>query len=179
MNEHVNSGEGQPLTLRWRREQGWLRIALNGELDTDGVAHLVDCIDTACAVSPRLDAVQVDLVQLSFVDLRGLRGLAAACRKLEQVADSLQVSGASEQLRRLVQISHLTIPGLIEPVPARPRSQNMLSVAAQTNTMHWFGDPVQNEHGGSPPCSPLLLRPSASANWPGPWDAPPSSTPSA
>lgn len=141
MNNKVNSEVWQPFTLRWSWEDGSLRITLKGELDLDGVARLADCIDTASAVSPRLDAVQVDLGELSFVDLGGLRGLAAACRKLQQVADAVQVSGASDQLLRLAQISHLTIPGLAEVGASRHRPDEIVSVASRPSAQRDPGDP--------------------------------------
>jgi anti-anti-sigma factor len=135
MNDSINSREAQSFTLSWEWEDGSLLVVLKGELDLDGVAGLADGIDTACAVSPRLDAVDVDLAQLSFVDLSGLRGLAAACLKLQHVADALQVRGASDQLLRLLHISHTTVPGLAEPVPLRPRSHKMPNVASGTRDL--------------------------------------------
>jgi anti-anti-sigma factor len=122
---------GEPLTVRWHWVGGSLRINLSGELDADGGQRLAGCIDTATAVTPRLDRAQVDLTELSFVDLAGLRALAAACQRLQVASRALGLYGAPDRLLRLMQATGVTVPGLVQPLPPKPQP-HLLDAASPT-----------------------------------------------
>ena len=92
------------LTIRVRREPGYVVVAVAGEVDIATVAQLRERL-AALAVSGV--PLVADLDQVSFMDATGLGALAGAAREATEHGTSLHVVCARPQTRRLFRVTGL------------------------------------------------------------------------
>jgi anti-sigma B factor antagonist len=92
------------LTIRARREPGYVVVTVAGELDIATVDRLRHRLAALAAGGVPLVA---DLDQVSFVDATGLGALAGAAREAAEHGTSLHVVCARQQTRRLFRITGL------------------------------------------------------------------------
>ncbi|HMC40289.1 MAG TPA: STAS domain-containing protein [Acidimicrobiales bacterium] len=90
-----------------------LGVDLAGELDVVWAPRLTECMEGVLAAPLAIDEAVVDLSALEFVDLIGLRSLAAACFRLRDVSGALEVRGAGKQVLRVIHLSRIHVPGLV------------------------------------------------------------------
>jgi anti-anti-sigma factor len=81
------------------RDAGRVRVRLRGELDLAGAPRLSDKLRSLCA---RGEPVLLDLDELAFIDMSGLRVLLAAAEEASRDGWSFAVTRGSAQVRRLV-----------------------------------------------------------------------------
>jgi anti-anti-sigma factor len=84
------------------------RLIVIGELDLSGVATVEGCVDALVAVRPRPSRVMVDLHELRFVDVVGVRTLVKACWRLRRVG-TLEVLGIQPSVQRVLDLAGLTL----------------------------------------------------------------------
>ena len=97
----------QALTVRVRREPGYVAITVAGEIDFATVSRLqARLLPLAAAGCPLV----VDLNLVSFMDAAGLGALASAARRAAVHGTSLHVVCARRQIRRLFHITGLDLP---------------------------------------------------------------------
>ena len=97
----------QALTMRVRREPGYVTITVAGEIDFATVSRLqARLLPLAAAGCPLV----VDLNLVSFIDAAGLGALASAARRAAVHGTSLHVVCARRQIRRLFRITGLDLP---------------------------------------------------------------------
>jgi anti-sigma B factor antagonist len=92
------------LTIRARREPGYVIVSVAGEVDIATVARLRDRL-TALAVGGL--PLVADLDQVSFIDATGLGALAGAARQAAAHGVSLHVVCSRPQTRRLFRVTGL------------------------------------------------------------------------
>jgi anti-sigma B factor antagonist len=92
------------LTIRARREPGYVIVSVAGEVDIATVARLRERL-TALAVGGL--PLVADLDQVSFIDATGLGALAGAARQAAAHGVSLYVVCSRPQTRRLFRVTGL------------------------------------------------------------------------
>jgi anti-sigma B factor antagonist len=92
------------LTIRARREPGYVIVSVAGEVDIATVARLRERL-TALAVGGL--PLVADLDQVSFIDATGLGALAGAARQAAAHGVSLHVVCSRPQTRRLFRVTGL------------------------------------------------------------------------
>ena len=95
---------GEAMTIRARREPGYVVVTVAGEVDIATVAQLRERL-AALAVSGV--PLVADLDQVSFIDATGLGALAGAAREATEHGTSLHVVCARPQTRRLFRVTGL------------------------------------------------------------------------
>jgi anti-sigma B factor antagonist len=95
---------GKALTIRARREPGYVVVTVAGEIDIATVAQLRERL-AALAVSGV--PLVADLDQVSFIDATGLGALVGAAREAAEHGTSLHLVCAQPQTRRLFRITGL------------------------------------------------------------------------
>lgn len=95
---------GKALTIRARREPGYVVVTVAGEVDIATVAQLRERL-AALAVSGV--PLVADLDQVSFIDATGLGALAGAAREATEHGTSLHLVCAQPQTRRLFRVTGL------------------------------------------------------------------------
>jgi anti-anti-sigma factor len=78
-------------------------LELIGELDIAGVDRLRDVLESL-RCSPALSVI-LDLAKLSFVDVSGIRVLAAGCGRLRGAGVEVCVRDPQDQFRRLAALA--------------------------------------------------------------------------
>jgi anti-anti-sigma factor len=78
-------------------------VELMGELDIAGVDRLREVLESL-RCSPILSVI-LDLAQLSFVDLSGLRMLAAGCGRLRGAGVAVRVRDPQDQFHRMAALA--------------------------------------------------------------------------
>lgn len=117
----------QALTIRVRREPGYVIVTVAGEIDFGTVSRLqARLLALVGAGGPLV----VDLDQVSFIDAAGLGALAGVARRAAVHGTSLQVVCARRQTRRLFGITELdrVIPlasTLAEALQVRPAGPHL------------------------------------------------------
>ena len=115
------------LTIRARREPGYVIVSIAGEVDIATVARLRERL-TALAVGGL--PLVADLDQVSFIDATGLGALAGAARQAAAHGSSLHVVCSRPQTRRLFRVT-----GLDRQVPlARDLAEALGALAAGQET---------------------------------------------
>jgi anti-sigma B factor antagonist len=84
---------------------GRVRLSLDGHLDSANAAELARRIH--CVRSAGHRRLELDLTQLGYFDAAGLAVLMSARRKFLGERDSLVLRGASEHLRKVLDITGL------------------------------------------------------------------------
>jgi len=92
------------LTIRARREPGYVIVAVAGEVDIATVARLRERLSVLAAAGVPLVA---DLDQVSFIDATGLGALVGAAREAAAHGTSLHVVCTRPQTRRLFRVTGL------------------------------------------------------------------------
>jgi anti-sigma B factor antagonist len=111
------------LTIRARREPGYVIVSVAGEIDIATVARLRERL-FALAVGGL--PVVADLDEVSFIDATGLGALAGAARQAAAHGVSLHVVCARPQTRRLFRVT-----GLDRQVPlARDLAEALVALEA-------------------------------------------------
>jgi anti-anti-sigma factor len=81
------------------RDAGRVRVRLRGELDMAGAPTVNDRLRR---LRERDEPVLLDLDELSFIDMSGLRALLAAAEEASRDGRSFTVTRGSPQVRRLI-----------------------------------------------------------------------------
>jgi anti-sigma B factor antagonist len=97
----------QALTIRVRREPGYVTVTVAGEIDFATVSRLRTLLFALAAVGYPL-VVDLDLV--SFIDAAGLGALASAARRAAVHGTSLRVVCARRRTRRLFRLTGPDLP---------------------------------------------------------------------
>jgi anti-sigma B factor antagonist len=92
------------LTIRTRREPGYVVVTVVGEVDIATVARLRERLSAVAVAGVPLVA---DLDQVSFIDATGLGALAGAAREAAAQGTSMYVVCARPQTRRLFRVTGL------------------------------------------------------------------------
>jgi anti-sigma B factor antagonist len=92
------------MTIRARREPGYVIVSVAGEIDIATVDRLRQRLSALAAAGVPLVA---DLDQVSFIDATGLGALAGAARQAAAHGVSLHVVCARPQTRRLFRVTGL------------------------------------------------------------------------
>jgi anti-sigma B factor antagonist len=92
------------LTIRDRREPGYVFVTIAGEVDIATVARLRERL---CALASAGVPLVADLDQVSFIDATGLGGLASAARQAAAQGVSLYVVCAQPRTRKLFKVTGL------------------------------------------------------------------------
>jgi anti-sigma B factor antagonist len=92
------------LSIRARREPGYVIVTISGEVDIATVDRLRDRLS---ALADGGVPVVADLDQVSFIDATGLGALAGAARQAAAQGASLHVVCARSQTRRLFRVTGL------------------------------------------------------------------------
>jgi anti-sigma B factor antagonist len=95
---------GKTLTIRARREPGYVIVSVAGEIDIATVARLRERLAALAVAGLPLVA---DLDQVTFIDATGLGALAGAARQAAAQGTSLHVVCARAQTRRLFRVTGL------------------------------------------------------------------------
>jgi anti-sigma B factor antagonist len=97
-------GEDQ-LRIDVRHEGDRLELRLRGELDLATVPLLEDQIDRAGAQGASM--VVLDLEELEFIDSTGLRAILSASALATEREQEFAVTRGSEQVQRLLSLTHV------------------------------------------------------------------------
>jgi anti-sigma B factor antagonist len=100
---------GDELTIRVRRDRGYVIVAVAGELDIATVTQLRECLSSLAASGRPLVA---DLDRVSFVDSAGISALVGAARRAAAHGASLHAVCAQPHIRRV-----FTLTGLDRQIP--------------------------------------------------------------
>src|SRR5580704_15722078 len=92
------------MTIRTRREPGYVVVTVAGEVDIATVARLRARLSALAAGGVPLVA---DLDQVSFIDATGLGALAGAAREAAALGASMYVVCGRAQTRRLFRVTGL------------------------------------------------------------------------
>lgn len=104
-----------PLVLDAARSGRAARLRIAGELD----AYSAPALSERCRelLDGGVRDLRVDLRDATFIDSSGLRALLLAHRHLRESGGSLRVDDASEPVRRLLEITGLTLQLGLRPSP--------------------------------------------------------------
>lgn len=86
------------------REDGRVRVRLRGELDLAGAPVVAECLRSLRA---RRETVLLDLDELDFIDMSGLRVLLRAAEDASRDGWTLTVTRGSPAVRRLRSLVHV------------------------------------------------------------------------
>jgi len=120
----------EALTIRVRRERGYVIVAVAGEVDIATVTRLSERLFKLAAKGRTL---VVDLDQVRFIDSAGLAALAGAARRAAAHGAGLQVVCARPRTRQLFSLTGLdsriplarTLDGALESLAAaRPPARS-------------------------------------------------------
>ena len=118
---------GKTLTIRARREPGYVIVSVAGEIDIATVARLRARLSALAVGGVPLVA---DLDQVSFIDATGLGALAGAAREAAAQGASMYVVCARPQTRRLFRVT-----GLDRQIPlARDLAEVLVALEAGRGT---------------------------------------------
>jgi anti-sigma B factor antagonist len=103
-----------PFTVSTTRTNGLATVRVRGELDMATEAEFLSGLMAALATGPA--AVVLDLSELSFVDVIGVRALLTACDSCVNQGKQVSVTGAAPRIRRVfalcgVELYAATTPG--------------------------------------------------------------------
>jgi anti-sigma B factor antagonist len=79
------------------------RLALHGELDMSSAPMLVRQLEAAESSRPR--EIVLDLAELSFMDVTGLRTILDAARRARRVGGSLVIANPTPHIIRLLELT--------------------------------------------------------------------------
>lgn len=82
---------------------GWVSIAVEGEVDLATVEDLQEAIDAVLA--DRAEDLVVDLTPSSFMDSTGLKALVMSHRKFDEVGRSFAIAVDGGPISRLIDLS--------------------------------------------------------------------------
>lgn len=82
---------------------GWVSIAVEGEVDLATVEDLQEAIDAVLA--DRAEDLVVDLTSSSFMDSTGLKALVMSHRKFDEVGRSFAIAVDGGPISRLIDLS--------------------------------------------------------------------------
>jgi len=100
-------GSSAELWFEFGEADGATVLFVTGELDMTAAARLSDALTTACSLAE--DRLAVDVSDLAFMDLAGLRGLLSAHnRLLGKGRAGIIVRGASGVVRRIFELTGFT-----------------------------------------------------------------------
>ena len=113
------------LTIRTRRESGYVIVTVAGEIDIATVARLRERLSALAAGGLPLVA---DLDRVSFIDSAGLSALVGAANRAAAYGSSLHVVCAQPKIRQLFRLT-----GLDHRIPlARTLDEAREALAART-----------------------------------------------
>lgn len=101
------SGKHSPLELMEVREAGKVRVRLRGELDLAGAPAVSESLRR---LRERGETVLLDLDELEFIDVSGLRIVMAAAEDARRDGWSFAVTPGSAPVRRLISLVPLDKP---------------------------------------------------------------------
>jgi anti-anti-sigma factor len=106
------SDEHSWLEIREVHDAGRIRVRLRGELDLAGVPTVRDRLRALCE---RGEAVVLDLDELDFIDMSGMRVVFAAAEEASRDGWTFSVTAGSAPVRRLFELvkldGHLPLDG--------------------------------------------------------------------
>ena len=86
------------------RDAGSVRVRLRGELDLASAPRVTECLRR---LSERREQVLLDLDELTFIDMSGLRTLLTAAEDASRDGWALTVTPGSAPVRRLITLAQL------------------------------------------------------------------------
>jgi anti-sigma B factor antagonist len=86
------------------RDAERVRVMLRGELDLAGAPTVAESLRSLCE---RRQPVLLDLDELEFIDMSGLRVLLTAAEEASRDGWDLTVTGGSPAVRRLIALVHV------------------------------------------------------------------------
>jgi anti-sigma B factor antagonist len=95
------SNENPPLEVDEVRDAGTVRVHLRGELDLAAAPRITDCLRR---LQERGEHVVLDLDELTFIDMSGLRVLLAAADSASRDGWEFTVTRGSAPVRRLMSL---------------------------------------------------------------------------
>jgi anti-anti-sigma factor len=90
-----------------------------GELDLSGVETVERSVEALLTVRPRPDRLVVDLHELRFVDVVGLRALVNACWRLQRIGP-MEVLGVQPAVRRVLDLANVSLRPVPDPRRTAP-----------------------------------------------------------
>lgn len=90
------------LRVDLRAFEGGVVVALQGELDLEGVDQLRQKVDVVISAAPPLAVI--DLYDLDFVDSKGLHALVEAHTRLRGWCEGVLVQGVRPNVRRAMDV---------------------------------------------------------------------------
>jgi anti-anti-sigma factor len=90
-------------------------VRLIGELDVSGVDRVNGCVDALLSAEPRPARVIVDLHELCFADVVGIRTLVMACCRLRRIG-ALEVYGIRPPVQRVLELTSMTFSEVCDRV---------------------------------------------------------------
>ncbi len=103
MEPRGGRGIGSDLKVSSRTERGATVLAVSGELDLASVDTLEHAIDTIRATDSKL--VVLDLGELEFMDVAGLRAVLRSDQRLRERGQRLAVAAPAPGVRRLLALT--------------------------------------------------------------------------
>lgn len=97
------------LSVRCVRTPASVILELRGQLDLVGAERLADEVETVLCSGP-VEAVVIDIKELEFVDLLGVRALSDGCRRLGSAGADVRVEHLSRQTKRVLDLSGIDLP---------------------------------------------------------------------
>jgi anti-anti-sigma factor len=95
---------GEALTIEVRHDQGYVIVAVAGEIDISTVTGLRECLfELAASGRPLL----VDLDQVTFIDSAGLSVLVGTAKRAAAHGGSLYAACARPKIRKLFRLTGL------------------------------------------------------------------------
>jgi anti-anti-sigma factor len=98
------SAENPPLEVAEVRDAAGVRVRLRGELDMAGAPKVADCLRR---LQDRGEQVVLDLDELTFIDMSGLRVVLTAAESASRDGWSFAVTRGSAPVRRLITLVQL------------------------------------------------------------------------
>ena len=98
------SRENSLLEITEVRDAGRVRVRLRGELDLAGAPTVTECLRR---LSDRREQVLLDLDELTFIDMSGLRTLLTAAEDASRDGWAFTVTRGSAPVRRLLTLVRL------------------------------------------------------------------------
>jgi anti-sigma B factor antagonist len=98
------SSERPLLEVLELRDAGRVRVRLRGELDLAGAPTVSDHLRT---LRERGETVLLDLDELTFIDMGGLRAVLAAAEAASRDGGAFSVTRGSSSVRRLIELVRL------------------------------------------------------------------------